>query len=172
MGRRGDGKEAAAHGHHDARPASDHGIFFTRRCGRRPRVKPYLRQSTPSPLQERRHGATPRSGSSGSRNRSSPPASSRQVPRTGILLPTFLTSARWRTAHPRFCQFWRVPSAPDDGTRPGLFAPLVRVALDVPEHRLHHDPNRAAEDLLHSTDHIRLGAGRPVRRRPSPWSTA
>ncbi len=72
------------------------------------------------------------------------------LPRTGVLLPTFLTSARWRTAQPRFCQFCRVPAAPDDGTRPGLFAPLVRVALDQPERRLHHDPDRGAEDLLHS----------------------
>jgi hypothetical protein len=72
------------------------------------------------------------------------------LPRTGVLLPTFLTSARWRTAHPRFCRFCRTPAAPDDWTRPGLFAPLVRVALDQPERRLHHDPDRGAEDLLHS----------------------
>jgi hypothetical protein len=39
----------------------------------------------------------------------------------------------------------RVPAGPDDGTRPGLFAPLVRVALDQPERRLHHDPDRGAE---------------------------
>ena len=72
------------------------------------------------------------------------------LPRTGVLLPTFLTSARWRTAHPRFCEFCRVPSAPDDGTRPGLFAPLARVTLDQPARRLHHEPDRAAENLLHS----------------------
>ena len=49
MGCGGDGEEAAARGHHDARPASGHGIFFTRRCGRRPRsthfcVNPLLRR--------------------------------------------------------------------------------------------------------------------------------
>jgi hypothetical protein len=32
----------------------------------------------------------------------------------------------WRTAQSRFCQFCRVPAGPDDGTRPGLFAPLAR----------------------------------------------
>src|SRR5882762_5642112 len=36
MGCGGDGEKAAARGHHDARPASGHGIFFTRRCGRWP----------------------------------------------------------------------------------------------------------------------------------------
>ena len=39
----------------------------------------------------------------------------------------------------RFCQFCRAPAASDDGTRPALFAPLVRVAPDQPERRLHHD---------------------------------
>src|SRR5258708_800624 len=36
MGCGGDGEEVAAQGHHDARPASGHGILLTRRCGRRP----------------------------------------------------------------------------------------------------------------------------------------
>jgi len=48
------------------------------------------------------------------------------------------------------------PNAPDDWTRPGLVAPLARVALDQPQRRLHHDPDRGAEDRLHS--------------RPSPLS--
>ena len=38
-----------------------------------------------------------------------------------------------------FCQFCRAPAASDDWTRPALFAPLLRVAPDQPERRLHHD---------------------------------
>jgi hypothetical protein len=41
-----------------------------------------------------------------------------------MMLPTFLTSARWRTAQPRFCLFCRIPAAADDWTRPAPFAPL------------------------------------------------
>jgi hypothetical protein len=31
------------------------------------------------------------------------------APAQGVLLPTLLTSPRWRTAQPRFCEFWRGP---------------------------------------------------------------
>jgi hypothetical protein len=36
------------------------------------------------------------------------------LPRKGVLLPTLLTSPRWRTAQPRFCQFCRLPGVPRD----------------------------------------------------------
>src|SRR5712691_5224663 len=51
----------------------------------------------------------------GEQRKSSPPASSRRSPRTGVRHPTLLTSPRWRTAQPRFCQFCRVPAARTTG---------------------------------------------------------
>ena len=63
----------------------------------------------------------------------------RTLPRTGVLLPTFLTSARGAQPNRGSVSFVGYP-----------LAPLVRVALDQPERRLHHDPDRGAEDLLHS----------------------
>jgi len=86
----------------------------------------------------------------------------RTLPRTGVLLPTFLTSGPWRTAQSRFCQFWRDPLARMTGH--DLVGSLHwRVALDQPERRLHHDPDRgcggppplasiAAHRLLSSLD--------------------
>jgi hypothetical protein len=53
------------------------------------------------------------------------------LPRKGALLSTFLPSARWRTAGP--VSFVGYPAAPHEWTRPAIFAPLVRVALDQPE---------------------------------------
>src|SRR5207302_1875876 len=73
----------------------------------------------------------------------------------------------------RFCQFCRAPAASDDGTRPALFAPLVRVAPDQPERRLHHDPDRGAEDLLHSRPSPRSRARRifTTRSKKAPMAT-
>ncbi len=93
----------------------------------------------------------------------------RTLPRKGVLLPTFLTLARWRTAQPRFCQSCRVPAAPDDGTRPSLFAPLVRVALDQPERRLHHSRTavrRTSSTRVHRPAHAREGSSQRSPRKP------
>jgi len=61
---------------------------------------------------------------------------------------------------------------PDDGPRPGLFAPLVRVALDQPERRLHHDPDRGAEDLLHSRPPPLTDVLLPTFLTSARWRTA
>ena len=71
------------------------------------------------------------------------------LPRTGVLLPTFLTSARGAQPNRGSVSFVGYPLARMTGH--DLVCSLHwRVALDQPERRLHHDPDRGAEDLLHS----------------------
>jgi hypothetical protein len=84
----------------------------------------------------------------------------------------------WRTAQSRFCQFCRVSAAPDDGTRPGLFAPLVRDRPGSAGAPAPSRPGPRCGEPLHSCLHHLLSSLMPqpvleslTQPRPERWCT-